>query len=940
MRLSDARGSNLKRHRDWVSVVASVLVAFASGWAVAKVAAWWLPIGPVLANGDEILKRNWLGSSLGLFAILLVLPIFRKVWKPIRAAAVALLVIFVSVSPIILIRSPKSSSLPTSSAVSSQDDAIATLATRFWIVIVLLLFASCAWFGWTHLRHIRQDALRYFDQFKELSRANFSGTPTDVAKRDDIQLSTLYADDVEGESTLTLLLTIVYGIIAMSGSTIAYFVMGQHLDLVGDSVPFIFKNNEGFTAALSLLIIVLTSAAVPIYSDLVKKIDGETDEFEYEISVLAQNINGLSIGGDAIWKHFTDVGLPLFKEWQSSLEQFQKDNPTILPKIHFKQIFLPYLIYQIIKRGRTDEFDNYSPRLLDPFVSVVENMSAEGISLNTLFRGLQPLGDQLREQNHDYFHAPTDLGHSSLRVRAWLTDWYLSATDSRESSLTEFQQINRARVIKFLAFSLQGSDAVADWNIPDLRPDVWYRRHPVDYEDEEEYTLIPSSEHLLYELLAESQLLSSEKSESATDLTESLRKFKSRIRRHLNDLQKTEQDQPSADRLHRLIQQCDELDIDASVFWDDVILFQQIAGALTTQGQTITEIRSAHSRFLYYVIWYFSSFDKETRIGSLLRADDVGRVVTGAEVSAENCEATETGGEAAVAQSEFNTPSSAPEIRKRFERLHEDLSLGKLDARTEKHDLVTLMLADRRSALHNWIRATQAHRSRRILCDFEAKLDELEIPRQLGLRIIPSRSARVRHLRYLVRAPRSSRHPLRLVSTYDLPPESVATSRQQRQKYEFEERIILKNFKELRDTLNFSASWIEATRLSSSMLHPFLDAKRRATTCEVTLRRALRVFLQWICNVNEPNSGNEILNLSHFDLLSRGLQSVDYSFFRLCQSGTNFDPTWQETQWNRLLDYCRNPENHDDLRRTFFSGRSDSENRAAFDSWWRNFNSE
>jgi len=864
-----------------------------------------------------------------------VLPLFRKVPKLMRAAAVALLVILTSLSPIFLIHSPESLSLPTTSALSPQDDAIATLATRFWVVIVLFLFASCAWFGWTHLRHIHKDALHYFDHFKELSRANFSGTPKEAAKWDDSQLSTLHDDAVEGESTLRLLLTIIYGIIAMSGSTIAYFITGQHLDLVGDSVPFIFANNEGFTAALSLLIIVLASAAIPIYSDLVKKIDEETDSFEHEISVLAQNINGLSIGADAIWKHFTDVGLPLFKEWQSSLDEHQNRNPEFLSEIQFKQIFLPYLIFQATRPDGIDNYDDYPPRLLDPFFPVVETLNEEGESLETLFQdSYKQLIDGVESRDHEYFFRNPDMGPTRTRVVSWLSDWHLLGTEIPDSLIMEADQINRARAIMVQAWCLEGPDKSAENLIP--------------HKSSEHH--IPPSEHILYSLLTAHDFLPSEINTNEPE-HQSLRRFKSRIRRHLNEIQKTEQDQPSSDRLNRLIQQCDELDIDASVFWDDVILFQQIAGALTSQSQSESQIRSALSRFLYYIIWYFSSFDTRTKIGTLLNRHAEGPEASTDTQAAE--EGNEADNEAAVvadeatdAVAEIEAPTSAPGIRTRFEELHTHFSGDTFEEPTDKTRLTALLLADRRSALHNWIRATQAHRSRRVLLRFEAKLDEIQVYRQLGIQIIPSRSARLRHLRYLVRAPRVSRHPLRLVSTFDLPPESTSEARQRMIATDFNARIVGNEFKQLREVLNFSKRFVKYSNIPQSIIRRILSTEGEAGSkqtlpTEDNLTRKTRKYLEWILRAMKPDG--EARNLSDKDLVSEALQHVSHRYNVLKTKSFRPDPGWQETQWNKLFDYCRNPAHHADLKQTFFSiqkpnGTTQFE-QENFDAWWERFNS-
>ena len=903
--------------REAVTSIVSVAAIVVAMLATYKMMEWWLLDDADVADArrtwsnlslsdgfDEWLwlRHDWLIGGLVVLGALSASALFSWVHKRIRGFAVALFFVLSCASPLFLVRS----SWVRPDEILPPDDLFfrffpspdGSFSIRLWIIISALQVLASAWFAWTHRRHIRRDALKYFHHFKPLSKTNFADDKDGGTSNDETQLKALYKGEVEGESTLMLLLVIVYGIVALSAVTVTYFIIGEQLKLTDDAIPFIFKNNEGFTAALSLLIIVLTSAAVPIYSNLVKKIDDEIDNFEQDISILTQNSNGLSIGADAMWKHFTDVGLPLFEEWRQSFRGLQERAPNFLAQTHFDDLFLPYLIYQTSLHEAGGSYDRKPPRLLDPFVSLVKELGNQGTSLDSLFQGTYEVTQQRLADGTDFLFQSPEPEHSRRRVRGWVTDWYLDGDEFAENHLDESQQVHRARMLKFMAFKLQGADAIAGWSTSSSPFREFYRAT-----GEEDAalrvgdTFIPSSERIIFALIHAHPELLGEFHNAGEGAQTSLTRFRSRIQRHLSDIVKAEGNFPSADRLNRLIETCDRLDIDASVFWDDVILFQQFAWASQSTSDKAL-LRAAMSRFLYYVIWYFSSFNTSTRIGQLLAFGP---------------------GDGVSASGDTSAPVGARDVQSRLEELHTRLRNGHFDGDSEASRFVSLLLADQRSALHNWIRASQALRSRQALREFEKMLDDIKSPRQLGIPIIPCRALRIRHLRYIVRSPRSApaRHALRLVSTFDLPTESVSQAREKAMSAEFDRRLISVQFKQLRDQLKFSNSWVKDTGIhSTQILEPFLAAKRTQKKIEIQLPSRLRTYLEWICKVFGYQGIIDLMD--DFDLLDLGLQKVSHRYCALYAPDCLTSANWQREQWGHLFAYCAKSENHLAIKASFF----------------------
>jgi hypothetical protein len=91
----------------------------------------------------------------------------------------------------------------------------------------------------------------------------------------------------------------------------------------------------------------------------------------------------------------------------------------------------------------------------------------------------------------------------------------------------------------------------------------------------------------------------------------------------------------------------------------------------------------------------------------------------------------------------------------------------------------------------------------------------------------------------------------------------------------------------------------------------------------------------------EPNLDAE--NLTNPELVSKALRHVSREFLRFMEPENLPADGWREAQWQRLLDYCRDPQQHEDLKQRFFSiqhpdGTTQLE-QERFNEWWERFNS-
>lgn len=147
---------------------------------------------------------------------------------------------------------------------------------------------------------------------------------------------------------------------------------------------------------------------------------------------------------------------------------------------------------------------------------------------------------------------------------------------------------------------------------------------------------------------------------------------------------------------------------------------------------------------------------------------------------------------------------------------------------------------------------------------------------------------------------------------------------------EFDRRLISVQFKQLRDQLKFSNSWVKDTGIhSTQILEPFLAAKRTQKKIEIQLPPRLRTYLEWICKVF---GYQEIIGLKDdFDLLDLGLQKVSHRYCALYAPDCLTSANWQREQWGHLFAYCAKSENHLAIKASFFEDPGTGEQ--SFKEW-------
>jgi hypothetical protein len=152
-------------------------------------------------------------------------------------------------------------------------------------------------------------------------------------------------------------------------------------------------------------------------------------------------------------------------------------------------------------------------------------------------------------------------------------------------------------------------------------------------------------------------------------------------------------------------------------------------------------------------------------------------------------------------------------------------------------------------------------------------------------------------------------------------------------------------FKQLREALGFSNTFVKESFVPQSLLRAILspnsEENQQSDSEKNRLPSRTRKYLRWILLVMEPNLDAE--NLTNPELVSKALRHVSREFLRFMEPENLPADGWREAQWQRLLDYCRDPQQHEDLKQRFFSiqhpdGTTQLE-QERFNEWWERFNS-
>lgn len=107
---------------------------------------------------------------------------------------------------------------------------------------------------------------------------------------------------------------------------IAFFVIAE---LGGtkeevEETSFVFRNNEGFTAALALVIALASAAMAPIYVELLNRRRSRESNIRASEELLQQHLRQVSQRMEAVWGHFEEVLFPFVINWIAFLSQDPK----------------------------------------------------------------------------------------------------------------------------------------------------------------------------------------------------------------------------------------------------------------------------------------------------------------------------------------------------------------------------------------------------------------------------------------------------------------------------------------------------------------------------------------------------------------------------------------------------------------------------------------
>lgn len=790
-------------------------------------------------------------------------------------------------------------------------------ATLDWVVVSATYILVAALLAWSRFRRVRSNVKQFFAQFNR--------DKLEVELKNDWLVA-------EGESSFKVLIYGIYGLAALVGSIICYLYIGVTRSPQG----FIFQNNEGFIAALSLLIIVLAGAAVPIYSDLAKQVRTEIDLYEYQISSLQQVSTNAGHHADFLWNHFERVARWIIREWSSTI------NIQSVAQASHLMLYTPFLALPALRR--TDR-ETSVPK----FETVRDEVFKQHLSINEEYEQREYIDQGQTQVDFDakmpgaraHYFTPVDIGASLTRVDLFLNR---GTRGVPEAVLSVLDRRHRARRLRYLGWSLQGRLAIAQARLGDSR--VLTRNHNLDHPGEEpvlvanlpiemepswEFVnsskyLVPATEDLFVAILLlshQAEYDTENSAQTAPTLTHRAQlEFNRRARRHLHQWSALDDTGNSAKISQALATSGDCLDFDVSALSDDIALFNHLFIA-TKDGMN----PGADARFLYYCFWPIALQNKQTRVSQV-----VGEGQYDGKVPKD------------LLQELFD------DLKLRFTSEYlEGLRTAENGRPQKQEEFLLLSLADHKSALYNWLRAAKAVTTRKRLTHYESKLDVVEPETQFGIEVIPRREARLDHLRRYLDVTEAQK-PLTVRSIFDLLPFESAHLRRQLRK----QRIFLTSYhngyRQVVDYLAFSTNFRESIGIDTTISRDItdIDSRHQWGQNRVILDERRLRFLRWIIGCFEHETLGPMLDQldvqdGNYRLIIEALWCVSPAYqWEIAQHAT---PALQRTELTdevreermqailaSIRDYCIEEANAETMRNTFFNGSQERYNQ-----WYRTF---
>lgn len=478
-------------------------------------------------------------------------------------------------------------------------------ATEYWIVNSVIQIATCVSLALLHIKQMKQDGDSYrnyfIDHFNEVKQ---NSNESDFS--------------IEGQSSFTVLLWGIYGMAALIGSVFLYFAIAQFWKMSDEIETFIFRNNEGFIAALTLLIIVVSGAAVPIYTALAQQVQAQIDSFELQVSDLHRVVVNVSDHANPLWSHFWAVSQAALSNWSVTREEAERAAHDVLFKPFF-QLPENKSLHQVtddeLRRGNVVEAhmtygatvfpENILRGFRDSYLTTPNLASSrERILKNQLF-GLSNLNDEDRNQ----------------------------AGRERGDELPFLDRLQRARRLRYLGWMAQGAlaSAVAGGGarLSRLRPTASRRegialaryRHRQEIVPEIpiiQQFLVPPTEDFMVAVLIRSLVFGPNREDKGNSKRDQAGKDDD----HRNESQKLAAEYRDRAERHMekwkttlsstLVAACNALDIDLGPLVDDVILLEHLAVVKPEYEE------GSLARFFYYGHWLNAIADPDSRISQLL----------------------------------------------------------------------------------------------------------------------------------------------------------------------------------------------------------------------------------------------------------------------------------------------------------------------------------
>jgi len=864
---------------------------------------------------DGTLQFGWI-----LVPILLALLTRLDLSKGIRAFMAVVSLLMPLAIPLLL---------PTSRPFGTLD----------WVIISVGFICVALGLARSHYRQVGSSVKAFYDHFNETetgSKPKKNKTETGSKPKKEELVA-------EGASSFKVLIYGIYGLAGLLGSIVSYFYIGVTRTPQG----FVFQNNEGFIAALSLLIIVLAGAAVPIYTDLAKKVRAEIDLYESQVSSLQQASTNVDHHANFLWTHFERVARSTIVEWSRTT--------TIrdIAEASHLMLFMPFLAIRGLRQaGRPNAtFVNSRDEVFKPFL----NMRLQQ------FDYADPPDRRMHGAQEHYFTCAADW--SSLK-RAGLflhpgTDFKDPNTGRNvtEDRLTVGDRRHRSRRLTYLGWSLQGDLARAKARYGDERilapeePGGSISFWPAlagnvttswEFENSTQF-LLPATEEFFVALLQQryeaeySRAPTPNSADTTTPIHEFQREFRRRADRHIRRYSDPDNSQVSGSIMQTLAEQGDLLDFDVSSLSDDFSLFYHLFVA-TRDGMN----QGADARFLYYAFWLIALITSETRVSLILN-------------QFENAEIDGDGEPREQLESRFEHLGNHFNAK----RITEALRSGGVRLNGAEEEFLLLSLADHKSALYNWLRAAKSATTRRRLRSYESKLDNLSFGKQLGIEILPSRAGRIQHLRRFLGVSEAQK-PLTVRSIFDLLPVQSATTVRALRIQQFAQDSY-RDYRRVVDDLSISNSFSAAVAISNVNMRNVAEmvTTREEIAAEAAeLNQRMNQFLDWISRClsdgQDPEPLAGLIQLTRDDgyrLIAKALWLVSPVFRNEVEqyetpaadrrplTDVAREEKFQEIL-RRVRRYCLDRSNAEDMQRTCFGGRDNATAQTApdrYNRWYEEF---